>query len=97
MRIFWLERTLKTTTRPLLQPVSRFFKFLPGQQRQAFLHEVSEKQDPTQETTSKACSRALAPAQEITDLCALKVGSFWAAAVAARSKSVPRTATSFKR
>jgi hypothetical protein len=27
----------------LLQSMSRFFKFLPGEQRQAFLHEVSEK------------------------------------------------------
>jgi hypothetical protein len=26
----------------LLQSMSRFFKFLPGDQRQAFLHEVSE-------------------------------------------------------
>jgi hypothetical protein len=27
----------------LLQSISRFFKFLPGEQRQAFLHEVAEK------------------------------------------------------
>jgi hypothetical protein len=27
----------------LLQSMSRFFKFLPGKQRQAFLHEVNEK------------------------------------------------------
>ena len=27
----------------LLQSMSRFFKFLPGEQRQAFLHEVTEK------------------------------------------------------
>jgi hypothetical protein len=27
----------------LLQSTSRFFKFLPGEQRQAFLHEVTEK------------------------------------------------------
>jgi hypothetical protein len=27
----------------LLQTMSRFFKFLPGDQRQAFLHEVTEK------------------------------------------------------
>ena len=27
----------------LLQCISRFFKFLPGEQRQAFLHEVTEK------------------------------------------------------
>src|SRR5436305_13980815 len=27
----------------LLQSISRFFKFLPGEQRQAFLHEVNEK------------------------------------------------------
>ena len=27
----------------LLQSMSRFFKFLPGDQRQAFLHEVAEK------------------------------------------------------
>jgi hypothetical protein len=27
----------------LLQSISRFFKFLPGDQRQAFLHEVTEK------------------------------------------------------
>ena len=27
----------------LLQSLSRFFKFLPGEQRQAFLHEVTEK------------------------------------------------------
>jgi len=27
----------------LLQSMSRFFEFLPGDQRQAFLHEVSEK------------------------------------------------------
>ena len=27
----------------LLQSLSRFFKFLPGNQRQAFLHEVTEK------------------------------------------------------
>ena len=27
----------------LLQSMSRFFKFLPGDQRQAFLHEVIEK------------------------------------------------------
>jgi hypothetical protein len=27
----------------LLQSMSRFFKFLPGDQRQAFLHEVTEK------------------------------------------------------
>ena len=27
----------------LLQSMSRFFKFLPGEQRQAFLHEVIEK------------------------------------------------------
>jgi hypothetical protein len=27
----------------LLQSISRFFKFLPGDQRQAFLHEVAEK------------------------------------------------------
>jgi hypothetical protein len=27
----------------LLQSISRFFKFLPGEQRQAFLHEVIEK------------------------------------------------------
>jgi hypothetical protein len=27
----------------LLQSMSRFFKFLPGEQRQAFLHEVAEK------------------------------------------------------
>ena len=27
----------------LLQSRSRFFKFLPGEQRQAFLHEVTEK------------------------------------------------------
>ena len=27
----------------LLQSISRFFKFLPGEQRQAFLHEVTEK------------------------------------------------------
>ncbi len=27
----------------LLQSMSRFFKFLPGEQRQAFLHEVNEK------------------------------------------------------
>src|SRR6266576_2166126 len=28
---------------PLLQSISRFFKFLPRDQRQAFLHEVTEK------------------------------------------------------
>jgi hypothetical protein len=27
----------------LLQSMSRFFKFLPGEQRRAFLHEVIEK------------------------------------------------------
>jgi hypothetical protein len=27
----------------LLQTMSRFFKFLPGEQRQAFLHEATEK------------------------------------------------------
>jgi hypothetical protein len=27
----------------LLQSISRFFKFLPGEQRQAFLHELTEK------------------------------------------------------
>ena len=27
----------------LLQAMSRFFKFLPGDQRQAFLHEVTDK------------------------------------------------------
>ena len=27
----------------LLQSMSRFFKFLPGEQRQAFLHEVTDK------------------------------------------------------
>jgi hypothetical protein len=27
----------------LLQSISRFFKFLPGEQRQAFLHAVTEK------------------------------------------------------
>src|SRR5450755_374267 len=27
----------------LLQSMSRFFKFLPGEQRQAFLHEVTER------------------------------------------------------
>jgi hypothetical protein len=27
----------------LLQSMSRFFKFLPGEQRQAFLHEVAGK------------------------------------------------------
>jgi hypothetical protein len=27
----------------LLQSMSRFFKFLPGEQRQAFLHAVTEK------------------------------------------------------
>jgi hypothetical protein len=27
----------------LLQSVSRFFRFLPGEQRQALLHEVAEK------------------------------------------------------
>ncbi len=27
----------------LLQSMSRFFKFLPGEQRRAFLHEVTEK------------------------------------------------------
>jgi len=27
----------------LLQSMSRFFKFLPGEQKQAFLHEVTEK------------------------------------------------------
>jgi hypothetical protein len=27
----------------LLRSMSRFFKFLPGEQRQAFLHEVAEK------------------------------------------------------
>ena len=27
----------------LLQSISRFFKFLPGDQRQAFLHEVAGK------------------------------------------------------
>ena len=27
----------------LLQSMSRFFKFLPGEQRQAVLHEVTEK------------------------------------------------------
>jgi hypothetical protein len=27
----------------LLQSISRFFKFLPGDLRQAFLHEVTEK------------------------------------------------------
>jgi hypothetical protein len=27
----------------LLQSMSRFFKFLPGEQRQAFLHELTEK------------------------------------------------------
>jgi hypothetical protein len=27
----------------LLQSMSRFFKFLPGEQQQAFLHEVAEK------------------------------------------------------
>jgi hypothetical protein len=27
----------------LLRSMSRFFKFLPGDQRQAFLHEVTEK------------------------------------------------------
>jgi len=27
----------------LLQSMSRFFKFLSGEQRQAFLHEVTEK------------------------------------------------------
>jgi hypothetical protein len=27
----------------LLQSMSRFFKFLPGDQKQAFLHEVTEK------------------------------------------------------
>jgi len=27
----------------LLQSISRFFKFLPGDQRQAFLHEVTQK------------------------------------------------------
>jgi hypothetical protein len=26
----------------LLQSMSRFFKFLPGEQQQAFLHEVTE-------------------------------------------------------
>jgi hypothetical protein len=30
-------------TTVLLQSISRFFKFLPGDQRQAFLHEVTEK------------------------------------------------------
>ncbi len=35
----------------LLQSISRFFKFLPGEQRQAFLHEGTEnacKLDSTQ-------------------------------------------------
>ena len=27
----------------LLQSISRFFRFLPGEQRQAFLHDVTEK------------------------------------------------------
>jgi hypothetical protein len=27
----------------LLQSMSRFFKFLPGDQRQAFLHEMNER------------------------------------------------------
>jgi hypothetical protein len=27
----------------LLQSMSRFFRFLPGEQQQAFLHEVTEK------------------------------------------------------
>ena len=27
----------------LLRSISRFFKFLPGDQRQAFLHEVTER------------------------------------------------------
>src|SRR3984893_2555105 len=32
----------------LLQSMSRFFKFLPGEQRQAFLHEMTEKASCTQ-------------------------------------------------
>jgi hypothetical protein len=35
-----LENEDSTT---LLQSISRFFKFLPGDQRQAFLHEIAEK------------------------------------------------------
>ena len=32
----------------LLQSMSRFFKFLPGDQRQAFLHEVTENASSTE-------------------------------------------------
>jgi hypothetical protein len=40
----------------LLQSMSRFFKFLPGEQRQAFLHEVTEKASRSQfDPSDRAC------------------------------------------
>ena len=41
----------------LLQSMSRFFKFLPGEQRQAFLHEVTEKASRSQfDPSDRACA-----------------------------------------
>jgi hypothetical protein len=40
----WREPAWTTKIRPLLlQSMSRFFKFLPGEQRRAFLHRVVEE------------------------------------------------------
>src|SRR6266403_2609369 len=41
----------------LLQSMSRFFKFLPGEQRQAFLHEVTEKASCSEfDPSDRVCS-----------------------------------------
>jgi len=40
---FLAGANLENDPTALLQSMSRFFKFLPGEQRQAFLHEVTEK------------------------------------------------------
>jgi hypothetical protein len=46
----------------LLHSMSPFFKFLPGEQRQAFLHEVTEK---ARETHSAQTASASAGAQSV--------------------------------
>jgi hypothetical protein len=42
VRTFWRDLDNHDPT-ALLQSMSRFFKFLPGEQRQSFLYEVAEK------------------------------------------------------
>jgi hypothetical protein len=41
--ISWQAQTWTTEIDTLLHSVSRFFKFLPGEQRQAFVQQITEK------------------------------------------------------